>query len=345
MTANDPGRVAPGSSAAGRIAKAELHVHLEGTVGPDLIRRLAAGHGIALPDDLFAGDRGYRWSDFVVFLRVYDAVSGVIRTIDDYRLVTRAYLEGLAVEGAIYAELTVSPDHAAAAGLNYADQLAGIAQGVEEARAATGIEARLIVVGVRHRGVAAVMDVARRVVAEPHPLVTGFGLVGDEANWPPGLFAEAFRAAAEEAGLACTVHAGEWAGPDSIRAALALPVTRLGHGVRAIEDPDLVAEIAERGIVLEVCPGSNVATGLYPDRSRHPFPALRDAGVRVTLNSDDPPYFDTSLGREYAEAAALYGLEDDDLLGLTRTAIAAAFVDDATRARLLDRLDEAGATA
>jgi len=332
------------AEAAG-VPKAELHVHLEGTAGPDTVRALARRHGIALPDGLFDARGGFRWTGFADFLRVYDIVSGVIRTAEDYRAVTRRYLEGLAADGALYAELTVSPDHAAAAGLSYAEQVAGIAEGIEEARAATGIEARIVVIGVRHLGPEAVRAVAQRAAAEPHPLVTGFGLAGDEAAWPPGLFAEAFRVAVDDAGLACTVHAGEWAGPEGIRAALALPVARLGHGVRAVEDPALVAELAARGTVLEVCPGSNVATGLYPDRAHHPFPALRAAGVAVTLSSDDPPYFDTGLAREYAEAAALYGLDDAALLGLTRTALKAAFVDEPTRARLLARLDEAAGPA
>jgi adenosine deaminase len=132
---------------------------------------------------------------------------------------------------------------------------------------------------------------------------------------------------------------GEWAGPESVRGALALPVpvTRLGHGVRAIEDPELVRELADRGTVLEVCPTSNVVLGAYPDYQAHPFPVLRDAGVRVTLGSDDPPYWEATVGGEYAVARREWGLDDDALRALTRTAIEAAFVPDDLRASLLAR--------
>lgn len=320
------------------IPKAELHVHLEGTAGPALVRRLAARNGMTLPEGLFTADGRFAWSDFLHFLKVYDAASAVIRRAEDYRDVTYDYLMGAAAEGAVYVEVMSSPDHAAMAGMGYQEHLEGIVAGIEEARADAGIEARLIVTCVRHFGVERAVEVARLCARHPHPLATGFGMGGDEKNFPAGLFAAAFRIAHEEAGLACHVHAGEADGPASVRAALALPVTRIGHGVRAVEDPALVAELAARGIVLEVCPTSNVATGVYPGYAAHPFLRLRAAGVKVTLNSDDPPYFDTSIGREYAVAAQEFGLTETELLDITRTALEAAFVDQPTRARLLARL-------
>ena len=158
---------------------------------------------------------------------------------------------------------------------------------------------------------------------------------GDEAGFPPGDFADAF-AIAREAGLGLTVHAGEWAGPESVRGGLALGVSRIGHGVRASEDPDLVRELAERGTVLEVCPTSNVVLGLYASYAEHPLPALRAAGVPVTLGSDDPPYWDASIGGEYAVAAEQFGLDDEALREITRTALRAAFVEEEVRQRLLE---------
>ena len=320
------------------IPKAELHAHLEGTAGPDLVRRLATRNGMSLPDGLFNADGGFAWTDFLDFLRAYDAASSVIRTPLDYRDVTYEYLMGCARDGAIYAEVMSSPDHAALAGMSYTDHLDGIAQGIEDARAEGGIEGRIIVTCVRHFGVDKALEVARNTVRHPHPLVTGFGMGGDEAGFPPGPFAEVFRIAHEEAGLACNVHAGEFGGPESIRAALALPVTRIGHGVRAIEDPELMAELAERGTVLEVCPTSNIATRVFPDYGDHPLPKLMAAGITVTISSDDPPYFDTSIGREYDLAAEHFGLGAEALVGLTRNALDAAFVDEETRQRLLSRL-------
>ena len=320
------------------IPKAELHAHLEGTAGPDLVRRLADRNAMSLPEGLFDTDGQFAWTDFLDFLRAYDAASSVIRTPLDYRDVTYEYLMECARDGAIYAEVMSSPDHAALAGMSYSDHLDGIAQGIEDARAEAGIEGRIIVTCVRHFGVDKALEVARNTVRHPHPLVTGFGMGGDEAGFPPGPFAEVFRIAHEEAGLACNVHAGEFGGPESIRAALELPVTRIGHGVRAIEDPALMAELAERGTVLEVCPTSNIATRVFASYAEHPLPKLMEAGITVTLSSDDPPYFHTSIGREYELAAKHFGFDDDVLLGLTRTALEAAFVDEETRQRLLARL-------
>ncbi|MEQ9812150.1 MAG: adenosine deaminase [Azospirillaceae bacterium] len=322
------------------LPKAELHLHLEGAASPDLVRRLALRHRMTLPDDLFAPDGSFAWSDFLHFLRVYDVASSVIRTPQDYRDLTYDYLCRSAAEGGIYAELMSSPDHAAAAGMSYRDHLDGIAQGIEDARRDSGIEARIIVTCVRHFGLERAMAVARDVVANPHPLVTGFGMGGDEAAFPPGQFAPVFTLVHAEAGLACTVHAGEFGGPESVREALdTLPVTRLGHGVRAIEDEGLVAEIVARGIVLETCPMSNIATGVFPNYGAHPLPRLLAMGARCTLSSDDPPYFASSIGIEYANAATVFGFDASTLTGFTRTSLEAAFVDEETRRRLLARLD------
>lgn len=318
------------------IAQAELHVHLEGTATPALIRRLAARHGTAVPPGTVHGD-AFVWRDFLDFLATYDRAAGLIRTAQDYADVTREYLLGVAADGAVYVELTASPDHAAAAGLSYADMVAGVAAGIDVARAATGIESRVLVTAVRNLGTERAEAVARAAAVHPHPLVTGFGLAGDEAGFPPGPFARAFAIAREDAGLGLTCHAGEWAGPESVRAALALPgpPSRLGHGVRAAEDPGLVAELAARGTVLEVCPTSNVALGLYPSYAAHPLGALLDAGVRVTLGSDDPPYWNATLAGEYAVARATWGLDDARLRTITRTALHAAFVPGDVRERLL----------
>jgi adenosine deaminase len=330
---------AAGGPAAGPelvgVPLAELHVHLEGTATPALVRRLAARNGMAIPPGTIEGDR-FVWRDFLDFLATYDRAASVVRTAEDYRDVTFDYLEACAAEGAIYVELTASPDHAAEAGLPYAEMVAGVAQGIDDARSASGIESRVLVTAVRNLGTDRAEAIARAAAEQPHPYVTGFGLAGDEAGFPPGPFARAFEIA-HGAGLGLTCHAGEWAGPESVRGALALPVpvTRLGHGVRSVEDPDLVRELAERGTVLEVCPTSNVALGAYPGYAAHPFPRLREAGVPVTLGSDDPPYWETSVGGEYAVARREWGLDDAALREITRTALEAAFIPKPVRANLL----------
>jgi adenosine deaminase len=319
------------------VPKAELHVHLEGTASPALIRRLAERNGLPVPDGVFGSAEEFEWSDFLHFLRTYDLAASVIRTPEDYRDVTFEYLSGCAAEGAVYVELIASPDHAAAVGLSDAEHYAGIAEGIDGARDAHGIEARIVIAAVRNLGVEAAEAIARRHADDRHPYVVGFNLVGDEAAWPASLFTRAYEVAASS-GLGCTVHAGEHDGPESIRAALELPITRMSHGVRAIEDPALVGELAEREIVLEVCPSSNVALGLFPSYQDHPLGALREAGVRVTLGSDDPPYFGCSIGTEYAVAREWHGLEEEQLIEVTRLAVGAGFADDAVKEGLLARL-------
>ena len=314
---------------------AELHCHIEGAAHPALVEAHAARHGIDVSGII--RDGRYVWHDFTSFLAAYDLASSVFRGEADYADLAADHLGRLAAQGAIYAEFFVSPDHADAAGLSPEAYVAGLSNGIEQARQDSGIEARMIVVGVRHLGPEAVERAARFAAKAGHPLVTGFGLAGDERIGTPSDFARAF-AIARDAGLGLTAHAGELCGPESVRAALdALKPTRIGHGVRAVEDLDLVRRIVGEGIVLEICPGSNLALGIYPDAASHPLKSLVSAGVKVTLASDDPPFFQTSLAGEYAFAAAV-GIDAGTRLGFTRQAIEAAFVDAATRRRLLDRL-------
>ena len=235
------------------------------------------------------GDDGrFRYTDFLDFLRTYDLAASVIRTGQDYRDITYEYLCACARGGAIYVELTASPDHAALVGLSDSEHLGGIAQGIDDARRDTGIEGRILISAVRNFGVEQALRVARHAAERPHPYVVGFSMAGDEAGFPAGDFAEVYAIVAG-AGLGCTIHAGEWAGADSVRAALSLPVTRISHGVRAIEDPSVVAELAARGIVLECCPTSNVVLGVYPSYEEHPLPQLRADGRQGHARLRRPP--------------------------------------------------------
>jgi adenosine deaminase len=315
------------TSTVAAVPKAELHVHLEGTATPDLVKRLADRNGLTLDADLFRPDGTFAWKDFLDFLASYDRAASAIRTGDDYRDVTYEYLAACAAEGAVYVELIASLDHGKHVGLADDEHLDGIARGIDDAKRDHDITGRIISSIVRNFGVADCEDVARRTVALDHPYVVGFNMAGDEAGFPAADYARAF-AIVHEAGLGCSVHAGEHAGPESIRAALQLPgVVRISHGVRAVEDPSLVQDLAERGIVLEVCPTSNVVLGVYPSYEEHPLGQLMAAGVPVTLGSDDPPYFGTTIGREYELAHERLGCSLADLGKITETALNAAFSD------------------
>jgi adenosine deaminase len=317
------------------VKKAELHVHLEGTATPALVKKLAAKNGAQLDPTTFKSDGEFAWTTFWEFLDCYDKAAAAIKSKDDYRLVTYDYLVRCAREDVIYVEMFSSPDHAAEAGMSYNDHLDGIAAGIEDAYRDFGIIGRIIVTCVRHLGPEKALKVATAFVDNPHPFVVGFGMGGDEAKFHPKDFAAAFNFA-HLAGYQTTNHAGEFGGPESIRASLDhLPITRIGHGVRAIEDSGLLEEIADRQIPLELCPGSNVSTGLFENRQSHPFGKIMKAGCIVTLSSDDPPFFATSVGYEYEQAAKNYDLGTKDLEDITRNAVRSAFCDDDLKEKLL----------
>jgi len=320
------------------VPKAELHCHIEGAAPPELVEQQAQKYGKDV--SAFIRDGTFVWHDFTSFLAAYDAAADQFRTEEDYALLAEHYLTSLAGEGALYSEIFISPDHARTAGLSPLAYTNALGEGVRRAGDKTGIEGRMIVTGVRHFGIESVEAAARFAVACGHPLVTGFGMAGEERFGDPRDYIRAFDIA-RGAGLGITVHAGELAGWESVAAALDhFRPSRIGHGVRVIENADLVRRIADEGVVLEVCPVSNIALHVFPDFDHHPFPRLWSAGCRLTLNSDDPPYFATSLAREYEAATEHFGMPEEDLVGITRTAIEAAFVDEETRARLLARLDQ-----
>jgi adenosine deaminase len=317
------------------IPKAELHCHIEGAADPALVLEQSQKYGVDVGAIIRNG--AYVWHDFTSFLFAYDLAASLFRTSGDYAMLAQRYLDGLAQQGAIYAEFFISIDHARSSGTDPVAYIEGLAEGIELARAATGIEARMIGIGVRHLGPDAVIAAARWHSANPHRLVTGFGMAGDERLFDTRDFTPAFDMA-RDAGFGITVHAGELTGAQTVREALDfLRPARIGHGVRAIEDEDLVERIAAEKVVLEVCPVSNVAMQVFSDFASHPLPRLAQAGCRVTLNSDDPPFFHTSLAREYEIAHSEMGFTSAQLVAMTATAVDAAFVDGETRSRLLAR--------
>ncbi len=318
------------------LKKVELHCHLEGAAPPALVIEQSRKYNIAT--DSFLKDGVYVWTDFAEFIACYDKVASVFRTEEDYALLTETYLRELADVNTIYSELFVSPDHGDRIGLGADGYFAGITEGVRRAREATGIECRLVVVGERHFGPESVEAAARYAVRSDNPLITGFNMAGEERMGRVADYARAFDIA-RDGGLGLTIHAGEVCGAFSVADALDLvKPARIGHGVRAIEDEALVARLAELGTVLEVCPGSNIALKVFPDFRSHPLRRLKEAGVKVTISSDDPPFFHTSLRREYEIAETEFGFSREEINGMTRTAVDAAFVDEDTRTRLRAQL-------
>ena len=325
-----------------RLPKAELHVHLEGTATPELVRSLASRHRMALPPDLFDAQGDFAWDDFLHFLKVYDDAAAVIRTDQDYRDVTYDYLRRCAAEGAIYVEVMSSPDHAAQAGLSFQGHLDGIVQGIEDAQADFGIEARLIVTCVRHFGVERGLEVAKACTRHRHPLMTGFGMGGDENHLPSSAFAKSSPSPTRRRPrLHRPCRRGRRPGqrPRRARQPARPPI---GHGVRAIEDPALTSRIADEGIVLEVCPTSNIRTAVYPDYAGSPAQPPPRRRLRRHPQQRRPALFATSIGHEYDVAKQHFGWSDSDLASATATSLDAAFIDAETRARLEARIKSAG---
>lgn len=326
------------------VPKAELHAHLEGTITPRRLRALAAKVDETVPDNILRDDNSFEWKDFAGFLQCYDLAADFVRTPQDYYQITYDYLAESAAEGSIYVELIISSDHAAAQGMPYPDMLAALEQAIDYAREQHDIEARLSLSMVRHYGIERGLKVAQMLHQHPHKYVTGFQMAGAEDAGALSDWAKGFAIAAD-AGVGLHAHSGEWFGPDGIRETLDTlkgpqwQLSRIGHGVRSIEDAALVQRLADEGLVLEVCPLSNLALGVYANKDDHPFGALRQAGVKVTLNSDDPPHFASTIGTEYAFAAQQYGYDAMTLTEITKTAIEAAFVDETTRQKLLAKLD------
>ncbi len=319
------------------LLKAEIHCHIEGAAPPSLALRQAEKYRIDTSE--FIRDNGYVWGDFAEFIQCYDRVASLFRSEEDYAVLTETYLLELAEIGTIYSEIIVSPDHGDRIGLGADAYLAGITDGILAARTKTGIETRIIVTGERHFGPERVVAAAEYAVRGHNPLVTGFNMAGEERMGRVADYARAFDIA-RDAGLGLTIHAGEVCGAFSVSDALDLvKPSRIGHGVRSIEDTALIERLARDGIVLEVCPGSNIALNVYPDFDSHPLRQLMNAGIRVCINSDDPPFFRTSLEREYRIASEHMGFSDAEINRMTRTALEAAFVDEETRAALLARFD------
>jgi aminodeoxyfutalosine deaminase len=313
--------------AAEPFPKIELHVHLEGTVRAHTLTQIAKRNDYALPDDL---ESLYAFRDFRHFIEVWILTTNALQTADDFRQMVVDYAAEASSHGAVYLEGIFSPAERVRRGVSWQAAYEGVCDGAQQAKELHGVDVRLtpdIPRGFTQDEARATVEWAARYRDRG---VVGVGLGGLEAEYPPEPYAEVF-ALARSLGLGSVPHAGEVAGAASVRGALeALQADRLRHGIRAVEDPGLVAELAGRGIVLDVCPLSNLRTGAVASLAEHPLPRLLAAGVRCSISTDDPAMFDTDLTRDY-EAAESLGLSPRAAYG---AGIAGALCDEETRARL-----------
>ena len=339
--------------------KAELHVHLRGAMPghffAELLRKYSPSEALAgaprrhvdlfrncphlLPFFSDVGDPGerarnlFRFEDFNQFLASYLFSSYFVREISDFRNLIQAVQQELAAQNVVYAEVTVSLGEYVNQGLDILELIEAMD---EASRAPSQVRLRWIVDLVRDLGPVATMDTLRQVVRNRTESVVAITLGGTEHRFPPEPFAEHYRLA-RDAGLHLTVHAGEAAGPESVWGAIrSLDVERIGHGVRAIEDPRLVDYLAEKQIPLEVCLTSNICTGVYRSYEEHPVRRLYEAGVAISINTDDPSFFGNSLAAEFAHLGAL-GFSDDELQDFLTNGFRHAFLPPPESAALLDR--------
>ena len=322
------------------ISKIELHVHLEGTISPALALKIAARNKIKLAANLFSADgNSYSSDNFLHFLKTFDDLSAIIRYPLDYYDIVYDYLRACALESTCYVEMMYSPLHAEKmTGIPSKEHITAISAAIEQAESDFGIMARIIITGVRHFGVSACEMVARQATKHGSAYVTGFGLGGDEINFPAPLFRKTYQIAKAE-GLGLSIHAGEFGSAESILAAIeSCQVTRIGHGVNAVKSEHVIQALINNNIHLEICPSSNLHFGLFDNMQLHPIRQLYQRGVSLSINSDDPPFFNTSIGQEYQKVKELLGFKRADFKQINSMAIEHAFLDPVNKARLQAKL-------
>ena len=320
---------------ARRMPKTELHVHMEGAIRPTTLLRLAERNNINLPAKDVEGLRDfYRYRDFEHFIQVYFTITGCMRTPQDYQLIAYEFGSDCARQNTLYAELTFAIEtNMRLTGLPWEDILAGLNAGREQARQEFGVEMRWIFDIVRNSPETQDMVLEIALAARDRGVVA-LGLGGSEDTYPPELFIDTFERARRE-GLPRVPHAGELSGPDSVWTALdQLHADRLEHGVRCIEDPDLVETLVERQVALDICPTSNICLGVFPDIASHPARRLWDAGVLVTINSDDPPMFNTDLNQEYRLLVDHFDFQVSELEQISLNGVRASLMSDDQKAAL-----------
>lgn len=313
----------------------DLHLHLRGTISPGIAARLAARNRCKIADGIVGRDGKFAWNGFPQFLEIYAKVGQLVRCADDLRFLAEEWLVLAAEEGTIYVELMLSPLHVQRAGIGVREQISAVSAGIEAARSRCGIEAKIVATAVRHHGPAEAEALAEYLSEAKPAEVTGFGLTGDEHKYAAADFRRAFQIAANS-GLGLTAHTGEWRGPrDMMNTVETLGLARVGHGIRAVEDEGVLRELKGRGVGWEVCISSNLALRLGSRAKTHPITGLIASGCSVALGTDDPGFFDTTLGREYLLANTRFGVSEDRILKITRDAVNMAFCSGRTKAKLL----------
>jgi aminodeoxyfutalosine deaminase len=323
------------------LPKAELHLHLEGSIEPSTLLELRQRHGM---DGASLGEveQLYNYADFKGFLSAFKDVTGHLRAPEDYELITYRLMERLKAQNVLHAEVIVSVGVCLWREQDFAAIFEGLERGRLRGEKNFDISLLWIFDAIRQFGAEKAQSVLDLAIQFRDRNVVAFGIGGDEIAGPPEWFAGVYARAAEH-GLHLTAHAGESAGPESIWGALNLKAERIGHGLTAGQDPELIEELAERQVPLEICVTSNLRTGCCAELAQHPVRRYFDAGLMLTVNSDDPAMFRTSLVAEYALVQETFGFSDEHLRELARNSFEASFLPPEKKIAFLNLLD--GATA
>lgn len=307
-------------------------------MSPSIAREIARRNSLQVTPSRLDENDEYRFGSFHDFLDCYHEVGSVVTQAVDLGRLTEDYLTRVAAEGTVYVEFMLSPDHSIENGITYEAQIEAISEGAARAKLSSGIEARLIITCVRHRGGDAAVALAKRVVANPHPLVVGFGMTGNEFEFSPHEFARAFSLAGE-GGLGLTAHTGEWLDGQSVYETVnALDLRRVGHGIAVGADTRLMEYFARRGTGFEVCISSNISLGAASNFQDHPVKKMMAAGCNVTFATDDPAFFKTTPQEEISRACGMVGISAEQAISSVLGGIDMSFCHDHLKVALRKRL-------
>lgn len=318
------------------LPKAELHLHLEGTIAPATLVELRKTHGKA--SSVAEVEQLYRYDDFHGFLMAFKAVTEDLKAPDDYELITYRMMQDLKAQSILHAEVYISVGICLYRKQEFGPIFEALERGRMRGERDFGVSLLWIFDAVRHFGVPEAQRVAELAVAYKGPSVVGFGIGGDERRGAPETFRDVYAYAAEN-GLRLTAHAGESAGPESVWGALNLRAERIGHGLTAWHDAELVEELATRQVPIEICLTSNIRTGCCKSLAEHPARHYFDRGIMITLNSDDPAMFGSNLVQEYQLAQTHFEFTDEHLRELARNSFEASFLPPDKKLAFLDLLD------
>mgnify|MGYP001158766554 FL=1 len=321
----------------GLCKKVELHIHLEGAASPAFVREICQSSGKQTPE-VFDKSGNYNWQNFEQFLRIYEVVTNLFLNEENFEALIRHVLDKQVKENVIYTEIFLGPHLWSERPSERWERFLSISRKVaDEYKKKYGIYTYFIIVCIRHFGPEKALEAAKFASKVKTKNVVGFGMAGDEKKFKASDFIESFNYA-RQSGLGITAHAGEMCGAKSVDEAMQLGVTRIGHGVRSRESEETICKLLEKNILLEICPGSNIALGLYPSLKEHPINFLLNKNLPISISTDDPPFFSTTLSKEYEDLHNVFGWKEETFNKINQQSLKFAFCESSLKEKLIQQL-------